>query len=167
MNLLSKWSPFREEESGWTTPARWSPFRELERMQRRMEGLFGSTLMRGNGGHKEAITATEWEPLVDVTEDDKEYLITAELPELKKENVRVTVENGVLTLSGERKFEKEERNKKYHRLERAYGSFMRSFSLPDDADAAKVNAEFQEGVLKVHLGKSDGAKPKCIDIKVS
>jgi len=80
---------------------------------------------------------------VDIVEDEKEYLIKAELPEVKKEDVKLTVENGVLTLSGERKFEKEEDNKRYHRIERAYGSFVRSFSLPDDADDGKVTAEFQ------------------------
>ena len=75
------------------------------------------------------MTVSQWAPLVDIAEDDKEYLIKVELPEVKKEDVKVTVENGVLTITGERKFEKEEKGKKYHRVERAYGSFMRSFTL--------------------------------------
>ena len=95
---------------------------------------------------KESITLAEWSPLVDITEDDKEYLIKAELPEIKKEEIKFTVENGVLVISGERKLEKEEKGRKYHGVERAYGSFVRSFSLPDDADADKVNAEFNDGV---------------------
>ena len=119
------------------------------------------------GNLREAMTVNEWTPLVDVVEDDKEYLIKAELPEVKKENVKVTIENGVLTITGERKFEKEEENKKYHRIERAYGSFMRSFTLPQDAAGDKVNAEFKDGVLKVHLPKSAEAKPKSIDVKVA
>jgi HSP20 family protein len=86
---------------------------------------------------------------------------------MKKEDVKVTVENGVLTISGERKFEKEEKNKKYHRLERGYGTFMRSFTLPDDADANKIKAEFKNGLLKVHLPKSEHAKPKQIEVNVA
>jgi len=104
---------------------------------------------------------------VDIAEDDKEYVITAELPEIKKEGVKVTVEGGVLTISGERKFEKEEKGKKYHRIERAYGSFVRSFTVPDDADGSKVSAEFKEGVLRVHMPKSEKARPKSVEIKVS
>ena len=108
---------------------------------------------------KESITLAEWSPLVDITEDDKEYRIKAELPEIKKEEIKFTVENGVLVISGERKLEKEEKGRKYHGVERAYGSFVRSFSLPDDADADKVNAEFNDGVLKVHIAKSESARP--------
>ena len=112
------------------------------------------------------MTVSEWRPLVDLAEDEKEYLIKAELPDVKKEDVKVTVENGVLTITGVRKFEKEEEGKKYHRIERGYGSFMRSFSLPEDAAGDKINAEFKDGVLKVHLPKSAEAKPKSIDVKV-
>ena len=143
---------------------KWNPFRELEDIQNRLSSLFGRTPMRGLG--EEAMTVSEWTPLVDIVEDDKEYLIKAELPEVKKEDVKVTVENGVLTITGERKFEKEEKGKKYHRIERAYGSFMRSFTLPEGAAGDKISAEFKEGVLKVHLAKSAEAKPKSIDVKV-
>ena len=109
----------------------------------------------------------DWAPLADITEDDKEYLIKLELPEVKTEDVKVTVENGVLTISGERKFEKEEKNKKYHRVERAYGSFMRRFTLPDDADAEKGKAEFKDGMLTVHVSKSEKAKPKQLEVAVA
>jgi len=85
---------------------------------------------------------------------------------VRKEDVKVTVENDVLTITGERKFEKEEKNKKYHRIERAYGSFVRSFTLPDVADGDKVHAEFKDGVLKVHLPKTERAKPKQVEVKV-
>ena len=103
---------------------------------------------------------------MDITEDDKEYLMKADLPEMKKEEIKVNVEDGVLSVSGERKTEKEEKNKKFHRIERSYGTFQRSFTLPDDADGAKVAAEFKDGVLKVHLPKNAIAKPKAIAVKV-
>jgi HSP20 family protein len=105
--------------------------------------------------------------LVDITEDEKEWVVKADLPEVKKEDVNVTVENGVLTITGERKFEKEEKDKKYHRIERSYGNFLRSFTLPDAADSSKVTAEFKDGVLKVHLPKGEKAKPKAVEVKVA
>ena len=147
------------------TLTRWEPFREMEEFQNRLSTLFGRPLRRTNG--REEITLPEWTPLADITEDDKEYLIKAELPEMKKEDVKVTVENGVLTISGERKFEQEETKKKYHRVERGYGTFMRSFTLPDDADFNKVNAQFKNGVLMVHVPKSERAQPKQIEVKVA
>jgi len=137
----------------------------MEEFQNRLSTLFGRPLRRTNG--REEITLPEWTPLADITEDDKEYLIKAELPEMKKEDVKVTVENGVLTISGERKFEQEETKKKYHRVERGYGTFMRSFTLPDDADFNKVNAQFKNGVLMVHVPKSERAQPKQIEVKVA
>ncbi len=146
---------------------RWDPFKELEELQGRLSTLFGRAPVRRQDGGKEHMTVAEWSPLVDITEDDKEYLIKAELPEVKKDAVKVTVENGVLNITGERKFEKEEKGKKYHRVERAYGSFVRSFALPDDADATRVSAEFKDGVLLVHLAKSESAKPKQIEVKVN
>lgn len=134
-------------------------------MQNRLSSLFGRTPWRGLG--EETMKVTEWTPLVDITEDDKEFVIKAELPEVKKEDVKVSVEDGRLEISGERKFEKEEKGKKYHRIERAYGSFMRSFTLPEGAAGDKVSADFKDGVLTVHLPKSPEAKPKSIDVKVS
>jgi HSP20 family protein len=103
---------------------------------------------------------------VDISEDDKEYLIKAEVPEMKKEEIKINVHDDVLAISGERKYEKEEKGKKYHRVERAYGSFVRTFALPEDADGSKVSAEYKDGVLKVHLPKSEKAKPKAIEVKV-
>src|SRR5436309_8641460 len=139
---------------------RWDPFKEMDELQRRLTSMFGLGSQRLGNGKEETMTVTQWLPLVDITEDDKEYLIKAELPELRKDDVKVTVEGGVLTISGERKFEKEEKDKRYHRIERSYGSFLRSFSVPDDADDTKVNAEFKDGVLFVHLQKNEKARPK-------
>jgi HSP20 family protein len=141
--------------------------RELEDLQSRLTSLFGRGTSRRPNGGEEALTVAEWAPLVDIIEDDKEYIIKAELPGVSKENVKVAVENGVLTISGERKLEKEEKNKKYHRVERAYGFFVRSFTLPDVADAEHVKAEFKDGELKVHLPKSEKAKPKQIEVNVT
>jgi HSP20 family protein len=150
---------------------RWNPFREIDELHSRLNFLFNSTLgnvsMRSTGEQEENLTVTEWTPLVDITEDEKEYVIKAELPEVKKEDLSIVVENGVLTIHGERRFEKEEKGKRYHRVERAYGAFTRSFTIPDDADGSKVNAEFKEGVLRVHLAKSEKAKPKTIEVKVA
>jgi len=142
----------------------WDPMQEFSELQNRLTNLFGRTTLRpGNGG--ETLAIADWAPAVDITEDDKEFLVKTELPGLKREEVKVTVEDGVLSISGERKVEKEEKNKKYHRVERSYGSFVRSFTLPEGADASKVNAEFKDGVLNVHLAKSPGAQPKAIEIK--
>ena len=145
---------------------RWNPFREMEDLQKRLDTLFHLEPARLSGKTEESITVARWAPLVDVTEDDREYLIKAELPEVRKEDVKVTVENGVLTIAGERKLEKEDKNRKYHRVERAYGSFVRSFSVPDDADHTRVSADFRDGVLTLHLIKHEKAQPKSIEIKV-
>jgi len=145
---------------------RWDPFRELDELQTRLSALFGRAPVRKNGSKDEALAVAEWAPVVDIVEDENEYLIKAELPEVKKEDVKVTVQDDVLTISGERMFEKEEKGRKYHRMERAYGSFARSFTLPEDADGEKVAAEFKDGVLKVHLPKSEQAKPKSIEVKI-
>ena len=143
---------------------RWDPSREMEELQNRLSNFFGRTPARLGDAKEESITVAEWAPLVDITEDEKEYIIKTELPEVKKEDVKVAVENGLLTIVGERKFEKEE-NKKYHRVERAYGRFARSFIVPDYVEADKVSAEFKDGVLKVHLPKSEKTKPKQIEVK--
>jgi HSP20 family protein len=146
-----------------STLTTWNPFREIDEIQNRLSGFLGfNRLGNGNGGPKLA----DWSPQVDISEDEKEYLIKADLPEVKKEDVKVTVENGILSVAGERKSEKEETKKKFHRIERSHGIFERTFTLPDDADAAKLKAEFKQGVLQVHVPKNPTALPKKIDIKV-
>ena len=157
MSGLIRWEP---------TTTRWNPFKELEEMEKRLSTYFNRPALRTQV-EKEAMTVAEWSPLVDITEDDKENLIKADLPEVKKEDVKLTVQDGVMTISGERKYEKEEKGKKYHRVEREYGSFMRNFTLPEAADGSKVSAEYKEGVLRVHLPKSEKAKPKGIEVKVA
>ena len=158
MAELTPWEPFRWRRG-------WDPFKELEDMERRLSTWVSRPLRRREGG-EETLTVTEWAPLVDIEENDKEYVIKAELPEMKKEEIKVSVEDDILCISGERKREKKEKDKKYHRAERNYGCFERSFTLPDDADGTKVDAEYKDGILKVHLPKSEKAKPKAIEVKV-
>lgn len=137
----------------------------MEDIQNRLYNLLNTGQSRPSG-EQESMTVSQWTPLVDIIEEDKEYVIKAELPEVNKGDVKVTVENGLLTITGERKFEKEEKGKRYHRVERAYGSFVRCFALPDDTDNGKVNAEFKDGVLKVRVAKSEHARPKQVEVKV-
>lgn len=159
MNALARLNPF-------SSLNRWNPWREIDDIQRRFASLLDIPA-RGNGGDSEQITISEWSPSVDIVEDDKEFVVKAELPEVKKEDVKVSVEDGVLTITGERKFQKEEKNKRYHRIERSYGNFTRSFTLPEAVKADKVAADFKDGVLHVHLPKDESAQPKAIEIKVS
>jgi HSP20 family protein len=104
---------------------------------------------------------------VDIEETTKEFLIKAELPDVKKDDVKVALEDGVLTIQGERKFEKEEKDRKVHRIERSYGKFLRSFTVPRDVDDKKVMAEFKDGILLVHVPKAEMAKPRLIEVKVA
>jgi HSP20 family protein len=144
---------------------KWDPFRELEEMSDRLNRVFARPgAWHGTGN--EVMTVADWTPTVDISETETEFLIKAELPDIKKEAVKVTVEDGVLTIQGERHREKEEKGKKYHRVERSYGRFVRSFTLPDSVDAAAVKAEYADGVLNLHLPKSEKAKPKQIEVKV-
>jgi len=146
---------------------RWNQLKDVEAFQHGLESLLRRSLVNRPAGQEEPMAVAEWSPLVDISEDDTEYRIKAELPEVKREDVKVTAEKGTLTIMGERKFEKEEKSKKYHRVERAYGSFGRSFSLPDDASPAKVTAEFKDGMLTVHLVKDEKAKPQQVEVRVS
>lgn len=135
-------------------------------MQHRLASLWNFEPARLNGG-EETLTIAEWSPCVDIAEDDKEILVKVSLPEMKKEDVKVGVVDGVLTISGERKLEKEEKNKRFHRIESAYGSFSRSFTLPAGVAAEKVAADFKDGVLKVHLPKNPAPASKGVEVKVA
>ena len=149
-----------------STITRWDPFRELDDLQNRLSTMFGRAPVKKEGDKREALTVAEWAPLVDIVEDDKNYVIKAELPGIKKEEIKVGVQDDVLTISGQRHYEKEEKDKKFHRIERAYGSFMRSFTIPEDSDGEKVSAEFKDGILIVHLPKTEKVKPKQVEVKV-
>lgn len=147
---------------------RWDPFKELEDMSSRLNRIFApSGVARSASAGTDAIAVFDWAPSVDIAETAEEFQIKAELPEVKKEDVKVSVDGGVLRIAGERKQEKEEKGKKFHRVERSYGSFLRTFTLPDNVDDARVQADFKDGVLNVRLPKSEKAKPKTIEVKVT
>jgi HSP20 family protein len=143
---------------------RWKPFKEMEEMQSRILNLFDSWNRAPREG-EEMLADSDWMPLVDITEDAEAYLLEAELPEIRKEDVHVTVQSGRLIIMGERKHHEEDKTRTYHRVERSYGRFARSFALPTDADLNQVRAEFKDGVLKVHVRKSPEAQPKQIDVE--
>ncbi len=140
----------------------WEPLREIEEMFDRYTRAMGWPSNRG----QELITTGDWSPRVDISETDNEFVVKAEIPEVKKEDVKVSVDNGVLTIHGERKQENEEKGKKFHRVERYYGSFVRSFTLPDNVDETKVKATFKDGMLNLQIPKTAETKPKAIEVKV-
>ena len=147
--------------------ARWNQLRWNQLNEDALGILFGHPPARRVVAQEELLRVPEWTPLVDISEDSQEYLIKAELPEVRKEDVKITMEGGTLTITGDRKYEKEDNGKKYHLVERSYGSFGRTFSLPDDASPAKVTADFKDGVLRVHLAKNEKARPQQIEISLS
>ena len=151
-----------------TTLTRWDPFRELEEMSERLSHVLGGRhdLARLEPASREEMRVTDWRPVVDIEETKHDYLIKAELPEVKKEDVHISLEEGVLTIQGERNQQQETKDRKVHRVERFYGNFMRTFRLPDDVEPEGVKAEFRNGMLYVTLHKSEKSKPRAIDIHV-
>lgn len=135
--------------------ARWEPFRELARV---FEDPYFRAWSDNDG-------TCRWCPAVDVSESEKELLVSADLPGIDPKEVEITVKENVLTLTGERKNEKEQNEGSYHRIERAYGSFTRSFVLPSTVDESKVSAEFKDGVLRIHLPKREEVQPRKIEVK--
>ena len=157
--MLERWKP----QSGTLT--RWDPFSELLDMRREMDRLFGNFL----GGTPGSMPAADgvWAPAVDIQETKESFLVTAELPGMKQEDINITIVDNTLTLKGERRREKEVRDGDYTRIERAYGTFQRSLGLPSVVDAAKVRAKYKDGVLEIELPKKEEAKPKEIRVQVS
>ena len=143
----------------------WNLSRELADMSDRLNRVF-ARVPRGRE-ENEAMTVADWVPLVDISETGAEYMIKVEIPGVKKEDVKVTLEHGVLSIRGMRRQEVEDNSKKYHRVERSYGSFARNFSLPDLVDDAKLEAVVKDGILTLHLPKTEKAKPKAIEVKVA
>ena len=143
------------------TLVNWDPFRELEDVLGRWSRTGGRNLVSSEGG-----AAANWRPAANISETDKEYVIKAELPEVKKDDVEVSVHDGVIRIKGERRFEKTDDSEKTHRIESFYGSFSRSFSLPADVDESRIAAESRDGVLTVRLPKQPVETPKAIEIKV-
>jgi len=149
------------------TVVRWDPFRELEEVSDRLNRAFArSGLRSAPQPGKDAMTVFDWTPSVDIAETPEEFLVKAELPDVKKEDIKISVDDGILRIQGERRQEKEEKGKRWHRVERSYGSFLRTFSLPENIDDTKLSAEFKDGVLNLRLPKSATAKPKSLQIKI-
>jgi HSP20 family protein len=138
---------------------RWSPWRELESMQRHLSQVLDDSNMALG------MDESHWLPAVDIRETADAIVVNAELPGIDKKDVKVDVKDGVLTISGERKYEKDVKEENVHRIERSYGSFSRSFSLPSHVDVNKVEAKLDNGVLEVRLPKTETARPKSISVQ--
>lgn len=147
-----------------TVITRWDPFREFSTLQDRMNRLFRESY--GPEGREESLTTTTFAPPVDVYEDEHSVTLKIEVPGIDEKDIDVRVENNVLTVHGERKFEKEEKEENFRRVERQYGSFTRTFTLPTTVDAEKVSANYDKGILKIALPKKAEAKPKQIKVNV-
>ncbi len=141
---------------------KWDPYREIEDWFDR----FNRGLNLPGKARQEVLTTGDWAPRVDIVETDKAFSIKVEIPEVKKEDVKVTVDNGILAVRGERKQEKADKTKKFHRVERFYGSFMRSFTLPDNVDGNRIEASFNDGILHLSIPKTEASKPKVVDINI-
>lgn len=139
------------------------PLRDLETLSSRLNRFFGVPLVNVP---EDAMPFGDWLPAMDVEETDQEYLITADLPAIRREDVKVGITDGVLSIEGERKKEKEEKNKKFHKVERSFGKFVRRIAVPTDVEQAKIAAEVKDGLLKVHLPKAATAKPRSVEVKV-
>jgi HSP20 family protein len=139
--------------------------RDIEGMSERLNKFFGTWTRPFDV--TESLKVADWAPAVDIQETEKEYLVKLEIPEVKKDDVKVTFQENELTVTGERKLEKEEKGKKFHRIERAYGTFVRTFTIPTDADETKIFAEFKDGMLTVKLPKLDKPRPKTVEVKVT
>jgi HSP20 family protein len=147
-----------------TVITRWDPFREFSTLQDRMNRLFRDSY--GPEGREETLNNTSFAPPVDVYEDEHSVNVKIEVPGVDEKDIDVRIENNVLTVHGERKFEKEEKQENFRRVERQYGSFTRTFTLPTTVDAEKVAASYDKGILKIALPKKAEAKPKQIKISV-
>ena len=142
---------------------KWDPFRDLNILQDRMNRLFEDA-GRGIRRSEEPASTTIWSPAVDIYETDAEIVVQAELPGMDRKDILLNLENNVLTIRGDRQFKKETKEDNYHRIERSYGGFSRSFSIPTTVDEEKIRADYKDGVLKIALPKKEQAKPKQIQI---
>jgi HSP20 family protein len=147
------------------TMIKYDPFRELRSLQDEVNRLFSSSFSRRDGDNE--LMRGAWSPQVDIFENKNEIVLEAELPGMKPEDVNISIENNILTIHGERKFEKKDEQDNFHRVERSYGSFTRSFTLPPTVSSENANAEFENGVLKLTLAKREEAKPRRIEIKAN
>jgi len=142
---------------------RWDPFRDLSILQERMNRVFEDAAVRG-WKNDEPSSTTSWSPSVDIYETDSEIMVQAELPGVDRKDIALQLENNVLTLKGDRRFEKETNQENYHRIERSYGGFSRAFTIPTIVDEDKIRADYKDGILKIALPKKEQVKAKQIKI---
>ena len=159
---LIRWTPMREL-APWNGLSDILP--DISQMHREFNRMFDSALRGGTAD--DGSYGTFWNPAVDIVEQEDAYIVEAELPGLTKNDVKISVQGNVLTMRGERKSEQEENKRNYHRNERAYGSFVRSFTLPSYVQTDKIEAQYKNGILTITLPKAEEAKPKTIDVKVN
>lgn len=141
---------------------KWDPFREVDDVFTKYFKHFN----RPSISTQELLASGDWAPRADVAETDSEFAITVEVPEINREDIKITIDNGVLNIRGERKQKKEEKGVHYHRIERHYGRFLRSFSLPDNVAEEQIDAQFKDGMLTLRLPKTEKSKPKQIEISI-
>ncbi len=149
-----------------STLTRWNPVNEFEDLINRYNQYFGVSRPNGEREGRDLFSRSDWAPAVDIKETAEAFKIDAELPGMSKDDVKVTVHDGVLTIQGERRQEEETGDRKHHRVERVYGSFMRRFTLPDNVDENSIQANFKDGVLSLTLTKAEPAEPKAIEVTV-
>lgn len=146
----------------------WDPFRDFQELSERLNRLYEPRYATANTDAREqALTAFDWSPAVNISETDKAYVVRADLPDVKKEDVKVRHDGGVLTLQGERRQEKREEGEKFHRVESSFGKFLRRFTLPEDAQTESIEAAFKDGALTVTIPKATPQAPKAREIQVS
>jgi HSP20 family protein len=145
------------------TSSVWDPFREFQEVSERLSRIFAN----GAADNQQTLRSFDWAPAVNISETEKAYLVKADLPEVKKEDVKITHENGVLTIEGERRQSKREESEKYHRVESSYGRFFRRFTLPEDVQDDEIQASFEDGSLSVVIPKAQVREPKARQIGVS
>ncbi|HJR76277.1 MAG TPA: Hsp20/alpha crystallin family protein [Nitrospiraceae bacterium] len=150
----------------WRATLNQDSLNELMNLSNRLNGML-ERRRPPQGDNEETMASADWAPVVDIVESEQGFVLLAELPGVHKNDVKISVQDGVLTLNGQREQDKEEKGVRYHRTERAYGRFARSFAVPESVDEQKLSAEFRDGVLKVHLPKAEKAKPRSVEVRVS
>lgn len=145
---------------------RWNPISEFDDLMNRYNRMFGLARANAEGEGKDLFSRSDWAPAVDIKETDGAFTIDAELPGMSKDDVKVTVHDGVLTIQGERRHEEETEDKKHHRIERTYGSFLRRFTLPENVDENSVKASFKDGLLTLNIQKAEPKEPKAIEVDI-
>jgi HSP20 family protein len=149
------------------TLVRWRPSRDMMNIHDDMYRVFDRLFSKDSWSDEKSVSRAGWYPIVDISENNDEYVLNAELPGLKKDEIQISFTDGILRLEGERKKDKEEKGTDYHRVERSFGKFCRTFRLPNTVKTDKISADFKDGILNIRLPKVEEVKPKEIEVKIS